>query len=193
MNVYLDEQLNQIYLTEDIMKYASAIKGKAKNIVQAFENGNLLKVKSILNSMPDMNIEELSIAAKKKGKTYYNEGMRIVKGEKTIQQKAFCIVYSSVKATQAALPDASKESLEEPLEKLREFAAQNAGKFASEGLGLFVIMWFISFFVYGVPIIWPLVHMGMLAGVILFWFGILLFVIKILLNTYFSLRGKSKV
>ena len=31
MSVYLDEQLDQIYLTEDIMKYASAIKGKANN------------------------------------------------------------------------------------------------------------------------------------------------------------------
>ena len=55
------------------------------------------------------------------------------------------------------------------------------------------MMWFIAFFVYGVPIIWPLVNMGMVAGAILFWFGVLLFVVKILLNTYFSLRGKSKV
>ena len=193
MSVYLDEQLDQIYLTEDIMKYASAIKGKANNIAQAFGNGNLLKAKSLLNSMPDMSIEELSIAAKKKGKKYYTEAMRIVKGEKTLQQKGFCIIYSSIKGIQAALPADSRASLDESLEKLREFAAKNSAKFTSEGITLFIMMWFIAFFVYGIPIIWPLVHMGMVAGAILFWFGVLLFVVKILLNTYFSLRGKSKV
>jgi len=191
--MYLDEHLNQIYLTEDIMKVGSLVKGKAKSISKAFGNANLQQARKILNTLPDASPEELCLAAKKKSRKYYTEAMRLVRGEKTIQQKIFCVLYTSMKGMQDALPADSRSSLNEALDKLREFAAKNAGNLMREGFILSLAMWFIAFLVYGVPIITHLIIIGATIAVFMFWFGVFLFIAKIILNSYFAVRGKSKI
>jgi hypothetical protein len=47
----------------------------------------------------------------------------------------------------------------------------------------------ISFFFNSIPVVGKLVLAGYMVGAILFWFGILLMVVRLVLNTYFSLKG----
>ena len=190
MTIYLDEHLHEMCLTEDIMKSAALAKTKAKSISQAFGNANLKQAQKILKSMGSASPEELVAISKRKGKKYYVEAARLARGEKTLPQKLFCVVYCSMKGMQSGLPANSRTALDEALEKLREFARKNAGKLSNEGLTLWILMWFIAFFVYSIPIIGQMVAIGAALGAVMFWFGIFLYVVNIILDSYFAIRGK---
>lgn len=188
---YLDEHLNQIYITEDISQVIASMKGKVKNLSGAFSMGNLKKAKDIMDTIPDISSDELMTAIKRKGSKYYTQASKISRGDKTPLQKAFIGIYASLLAMQDSLPESSKPTLDEALEKLRDWADRNAGNFMAQGFYLTIVMWFIAFFVYSVPIIGSLAATGVVVGMGLFWFGVFLLIIKIFLNTYFSLRGKK--
>ncbi len=187
----LDQHLDRIYLSENLEKSFPMIKSKSKTIVAALHSGNLFKARSLLNSMPDVSLDELAIASAKKGSRFYNEAKRKVKGDSTELQKIYILIYSSLKGLQASTKNKSVfEKIEEALSALNDFAKKYSGHFIGKGFTVYMLMGLITFFFGQVPsIVAFFIAAGTWYGVILFWLGVLFLVFRIILNTYFSLKG----
>ena len=192
MRTYLDGQIDQIYLTEDIMKSLRQIKGKLPSLQKAMSNANLMQARTMLNKLPEASLEELSLAAKNKNKKDYAVALRMVKGDKGAGQKVFCILYTSLKGMRAAVKDPSiQASIDEVLEDVLDWAKSNWSRMAQEGFSLFIVMFFIAHIVSASPILFSLAQTGTLIGAGLMFWGIYLLLIKVILNTYFALKGKK--
>ena len=188
---FLDEQLNQIYLTEDITKIGAQFKSKLPALNKALSNGNLIQARELLNRLPEISPEELVLIAQKKNRAEYIKAAKLIKGDKTLHQKLFCVTYASITGIQKSLPADKKASLDEILEQLRDFANKYGDRFAREGLSLFFTMFFIAFFVSASPILFNLAISGIIVSIAFMWISIFLVIVRIYLNSYFSLKGKK--
>jgi len=190
---FLDEQLDRVYLSENFEKNLSKVKSKSASIGVAMENGNLFKVRSLLNSFTDVSLDELMQVAHtdRRFHRFHLEAKKHVRGDKTQSQKFFVLVYGAAKVLQLELKDKSTlAKVDELLMKLAEFAKRNSSKFAAEGMVLMFLMRFIMLlFAQMPPIISYLVRYSWQVGRIIFWVGVTLFIVRILLNVYFSLKG----
>jgi len=188
---FLDEQLDEIYITENFEKSFPMIKARSKAIVNAIQSGNLFKARSLLNNLPDVSLEELSIASIKKNARGYNEAKRNIKGDTTELQKIYILVYTSLKSLQASTKDAATaQKIEDALSELNDFTKKYWGAFMAKGFTLAILMGFIGWFFGSMPgIIMFFISFGGLMGAVLFWFGVLFLVLRLILNTYFSLKG----
>jgi hypothetical protein len=192
MSSFLDKHLDDIYITENLEKSFSLIKSKSAAIIKGMSEGNLFKVRKLLNTLPDTSLEQLmQIANRGKNFNKYNlEAKRKVRGDQTEMQKVFILTYASLKGIQQTSKDMTLvQAIDKILIALSEFADKYGSKFMTEGFTLALMMVLISFFFGQLPIIGELLRLGAVVGATLFWFGLLLLVIRLILNTYFSLKG----
>ena len=187
---FLDEQLDKFYLVESFEKSFPMIRARSKAIANAIESGNLFKARSLLNKLPDVSMEELTFVSQKKGARFYNEAKRKVKGDSSELQKLYILTYTALKSIQATSKDKSLfQEIEKTLSDLNDFSKKYWGQFITKGFTLTILMALIGIFFLRVPIIGHLIAAGGAGGALLFWFGVLLMVIRIILNTYFSIKG----
>jgi hypothetical protein len=189
MSVYLDEQLDQIYLTEDVTKAISAVKSKGPDIVKAFSNGNFSQAKKLLNMVPSAGVEKVADVAKKRNK-HYTHAVRLAKGDKTPAQKAFCILYSSFQDMRDNIPPESAKKLDEPIEKLEKFIKKYSAQISAVAWTAAVLMWFLAFLVYSIPVIGPIVFAVSNAARVFFYFTMVLIIAKIILDERDRQKGK---
>lgn len=183
MSVYLNDQLDQIYLVEDVNKAMSAVKSKGPNIVKAFSNGNFIQAKKLLNQVPSAGVDKVAGVAKKKNK-HYAHAVRLAKGDMTPAQKVFCILYSSFQDMRDKLPPESAKQLNEPIEKLEKFIKKYSTKIVSASWVSSVLMWFLAFLVYSIPIVGSIGN----STKVIFYFTLILVAAKIILEE----RDKQK-
>jgi len=189
---FLDDQLERVYLTENLEKSISQFKSKGPAIVKGMDMGNLFQVRRLLNTFPDSSLEELMQAAYKARNfnRYHLEAKRIVKGDQTEMQKVFILTYASLKGIQAGTKDKTAlQKIDEAIATIHELAKKYSSRMMSEGFTLALLMMLIGYFFNHIPIIGKLIVLGGQAGIVLFFFGLLLMVVRIILNTYFSLKG----
>ena len=53
---FLDEQLDEIYITENFEKSFPMVKARSKAIVNAIQSWNLFKERSLLNNLPYVSL-----------------------------------------------------------------------------------------------------------------------------------------
>jgi hypothetical protein len=189
---FLDEQLDNIYITENLEKALPQIKSKSALIIKSIGEGNLFQARKLLNTLPDASLEQMMQSAHK-GKNfhkYHMEAKRKVKGDRTEMQKIFILTYGTLKGLRQSTKDITLiQAIDEIIISLYEFADKYSHLLISEGFTLSLMMRLISFFFNSIPVVGKLVVAGYMVGAILFWFGILLMVVRLVLNTYFSLKG----
>jgi hypothetical protein len=189
---FLDEQLGRIYLTENVEKGISQLKTKSQYIVQAMKSGNLFKARTILNTLPDASLDEVLEAAHKDRSfhKYHLQAKRIARGDSTDLQKIYVITYACLNSLKEKIRDESIiKKIDEQLIKLGEFAKKYGPRFTSEGATLSVIMWLLSFFFSAVPILGEAIALSGTVGILVFLFGIFIYVVRMVLNTYFNIKG----
>ena len=187
---FLDEQLDNFYLIENFEKSFPMIRARSKAISDAIKSGNLFKARTLLNKLPDVSIEELTIVTQKKGARFYNEAKRKVKGDSSELQKLYIFTYTALKSIQTISKDKNLfQEIEKALSDLNDFSKKYWVQFIAKGFTLAILMGLIGIFFLHVPIIGHIIAAGGTAGTLLFWFGVLLMVVRIVLNTYFSLKG----
>ncbi len=189
---FLDQQLEGFYLTENFEKGLRQVKSKTPAIMKSLEAGNLFKTRSILNTLPDVSLDELMQASSKARNfnKYYSEAKRFVKGDKSEAQKIFILTYTAFSSIKAALKDKQAISkVDEILIELRAVAESLGTRMIMTGFTLTLLMRYVGFFFVHVPGLGVAVGITMLTGTLIFWVGILYIVVKIVLNTYFSLKG----
>ena len=192
MSSFLDEQLDRVYLSENLEKSFSQIRSKGPAIVKSMDMGNLFQVRRILNTFPDASLDEIMQIAHK-GKNFHRfhlEAKKKVRGDQTEMQKIFILTQASLKGIQQFSKDITlTQAIDKVIISLNEFAKKYGNAFMSEGFTLTLLMMLISFFFNNIPVIGKLIIAAGTLGVFLFWFGLLLMVIRLVLNTYFSLKG----
>ena len=192
MSSFLDKHIDNIYVTESLEKALPIIKSKGPAIIKSISNGNLFQARKLLNTLPDASLDEV-IQSAHKGKNfhkYHMEAKRKVKGDQTEMQKVFIITYGSLKGLQQSTKDITlRQAIDKMLTSLYDFATKYSRAFVSEGFTLAILMMFISFFFDNVPAVGRLAVAAGTGGVFVMWFGLLLMMVRIILNTYFSLKG----
>ena len=173
---FLDEQLDRIYLTENVEKGLSQLRFKREPITQAMKTGNLFKARTLLNTLPDASLDEVMQVAHK-GKDFHRfhlEAKRMVKGDTTEMQKVFVLCYASLKAIQAQVRnEGTVKEIDDLLLKLRDFAKKYGPRFTSEGFTLSLIMVLLSFFFQSVPILGTAISIAGGAGIIVFFLNVI--------------------
>jgi len=189
---FLDEQLDKVYVSENFEKSFSKIKSKSGAIIKSMTEGNLFQLRKILNTFPDVSLDELMQVAHK-GKNfhrYHLEAKRKIKGDQTEMQKVFILTYGALKGIQNSTKDKTLiTKIDDVLIHLNDIITKYGPRFTSEGFTLTLLMMLISFFFGNIPIVGALAVRAGMVGVLMLWFGLLLMVIRIILNTYFSLKG----
>jgi hypothetical protein len=192
MSSFLDEQLDKVYILENLEKSFSKIKSKAPAIVKSMDSGNLFQVRKILNTFPDASLDELMQMAHR-GKNFHKfhlQAKKKVRGDQTEMQKIFILINGSLKGIQQTTKDVTLiQAIDKIIISLNEFAKKYGTAFASEGFTLAILMMLLSFFFSNMPVIGKLILTAGTLSVFLLWFGCLLMVIRLVLNTYFSLKG----
>jgi len=192
MSSFLDEQLDRVYVTEKLEKSFSQMRSKAPEIIKSMDTGNLFQVRKMLNTFPDASLDELMQIAHK-GKNFHRfhlEAKKKVRGDQTEMQKIFILINGAFKGIQQSSKDITlTQAIDKVIISLNEFAKKYSRAFISEGFTLTLLMMLISFFFNNIPIIGKLIIAAGTLGFFLFWFGLLLMVIRLILNTYFSLKG----
>ena len=188
----LDEHLERVYLFENVEKGLSQLKTRGPMIIKAMETGNLFQARKLLNGLPDASLDELMQVAHK-GRGFHQSHLaakRMVKGDETEMQKVFVLLRGSLEGLKANVKDKSAiEKIDEVLKQVDAFAKKYAGRFVVHGFTLSILMVLIGIFFQFVPILGHLIAFSARAGALLFFFGILLYVVRIVLNTYFSIKG----
>jgi len=192
MSSFLDKHIDNIYITESLEKALPIIKSKGPAIIKSISDGNLFQARKLLNTLPDASLDEVLQSAHK-GKNfhrYHMEAKRKVKGDQTEMQKVFIITYGSLKGLQQSTKDVTlNQAIDKVITSLYEFADKYSRAFVSEGFTLSILMMFISYFFNNVPTVGRLAVAAGTGGVVVMWFGLLLMMVRIILNTYFSLKG----
>ena len=192
MSSFLDEHLDNIYITESLEKALPLIKSKSALIIKSMGDGNLFQARKLLNTLPDASLDQIMQSAHK-GKNfhkYHMEAKRKIKGDQTEMQKVFILTYGTLKGLQQSTRDITLiQAIDKIITSLYEFADKYSRAFISDGFTLTLMMMLISFFFNSVPAVGKLLLAGGMVGVFLFWFGLLLMVTRLILNTYFSLKG----
>ena len=156
------------------------------------KTGNLFKARTMLNSLPDASLDEVLTAAHRDRNfsRFYIEAKRIAKGDTTEMQKVFILTYASLKSIQMQVKDESVvKQIDDLLTNLNEFASKYGPRFTSEGFTLALLMGLLSFFFGAVPVLGGFIAVAGASGIMLFLFGIFLYVVRIVLNTYFNIKG----
>ena len=190
---FLDEQLEKVYLFENAEKAIPIIKAKSPAIGKAMKSGNLVQVRRLLNTLPDASLEEVFQSAHAKIKNfhrYHLEAKRLSKGDSSEAQKVFVLTYGCVKALKESAKDKSViQSIDNALLKLRAFATRYSNVMMNEGFTLGLLMLLIAWFFQWVPILLTVAVGLAYAGGMVFMVGVLLMMVRMVLNTYFSLKG----
>ncbi|MHA1623158.1 MAG: hypothetical protein ACTSVO_13580 [Candidatus Heimdallarchaeaceae archaeon] len=186
---FLDDHLKRVYLTENFEKSFPQVKARSGAIVESLKAGNLFKARQLLNRLPDVTLDELMISAgkAKNFRQNYLEAKRIAKGDKSEPQKMIILYYCALKS----IKDATKidvTTIDEALQQVKKFASKYAAVLTAKGFTMAFIARFLFMAASHTPMMYSIFIMYKL-GVILFWFGVLLYVVRIILNTYFSIKG----
>jgi len=190
MTIFLDEQLDKVYLTENFEKILPRLKSIVPALNDSLKNGNLFKARTLLNKFDDVPLEELVTAAEKKGKRFYTDSKRKMKGDKSEAQKVLVLMNTSLLAMKSVAKDSTLlQQIDSALSKLNEISKKYSGYLIGQGFTLVFLMSLLSWFFGFIPIITQSFIMSYNIGILLIWFGILFLVLRIVLNTYFSLKG----
>lgn len=187
---FLEQHLDRIYMEENFEKSFPMVKARSKAIFDSMKEGNLIKARALLNKLPDVGMEEVAYSAQKRNPKRYAEAKRYIRGETTELQKFYILSYTALRSIQSLTKDkVTFQSIEDAISDLNDFSKKYWGQFISKGFSLTVLLAFIGWIFGRVPIVGHLIGLGGLGAILLFWIGVLLMVVRAILNTYFSLRG----
>jgi hypothetical protein len=185
----LNEQLELIYISEDINKILSQIKSKGKSISAAAKTGNILKLNRSFEGLPDLSTDQVTAFARKKigsdfksSEKYVNSKMK--KAPERIKD-IITIAHSSLNSIKKQSDDQDVLSeVDTTLKKLDAMLDKAKGMVFSEGISLMFLAMILSIFVSSTSVVVLLINaagfIGVLAGLFLYAMSILL---KIFIET----------
>lgn len=190
--MFLDEQLERVYMTENFDRSLPMVKSRGKAILTTLKSGNLIKANDLLQKLPDVALNELMIASHK-GRNfhkYHLEAKRIIKGDKTEMQKIFVMLYGSMKGMQASIKDPTmRKSFEKILEKVSVFGKKYGPIMAASGVTVVLLTKFVAMTAGFTPLLWQILVTTNAVANLVFWLGVFFYTMKYLINIYFSLKG----
>jgi len=125
---YLNEQLDFIYLTEDIK---TAIKKlDVEKLKAAAKSKSKFKILQALKDIPQVSFDEIKNASMKKDenfKKYYKQASNIIKSDETKSKKILALSYSSIKSVAEQHPKV-RERLNKIAKRLWNIIASKTSK-----------------------------------------------------------------
>ena len=124
---FLNEQLDLVYLAEDIATVAKKV--DVTKLQKAAKSKNKVQMLQALRDVPLMDIDKIKEVGIKKDrnfKKYYMEAEKLMKGDETKMQKIFASSYAALKTLASHTPEVA-EQLTKQAAKLWDYMYKNAG------------------------------------------------------------------
>jgi hypothetical protein len=188
----LNEHLNVIYIIEDLN--LSKLKSQAKKIGDAASSGNILRIKKVFDSLPNIPLNDLKLTAKKKFGSEYKQSEKYVDVK---LKKAPDKIKDAMSLTRASLLKLKSDSkdpdiqlkVKEILERLDGILKELPGKLAGSGFTLVTLAWIVSFFIGTTLTIAPFLA---ISGIAFICAAIIVYVTRIFIDIFMRIKKTGK-
>jgi len=185
---YLNEQLDLIYITEDLATVAKKV--DVNKLQKAAQSKNKIQLLQALKDVPLMDIDQIKDVGTKKDKLfkkYYMEATKQLKGDETKMQKVFAASYACLKSMAIHFPSTA-EYLTKQAAKLWDYMYKNSGGLALSGFSLSFILGLLSIvlipFIFVLGPAYSATEYGAMVSAGMLTVGITLSIVKMVVNAF---------